>query len=84
MSSLTSEAHPEPKFLKVTLFIKKLPHVTHEHFHNYWRKEHAEGAMFSGSLFAEKVLRYVQVWFSFIAFLVYFYVLLFVLAVSYS
>ncbi|CAG8954367.1 hypothetical protein HYFRA_00005992 [Hymenoscyphus fraxineus] len=54
-------AHPEPKFVKVTLFIKKLPHITDEFFHNYWRKEHAEGSMFKGSIFAEKVLRYNQV-----------------------
>lgn len=52
---------PKPgKYVKVSLFLKKQPHVTDDHFHAYWAHNHLNPA-FANKTFMDKVRRYNQV-----------------------
>jgi hypothetical protein len=52
---------PKPgKYLKVSLFLKKLPTVTDDYFHAYWANNHVKVAL-ENDTFRHKVRRYNQV-----------------------
>lgn len=52
---------PKPgKYLKVSLFLRKLPNVSDEYFHGYWRNNHLVPA-FANETFMSKVRKYNQV-----------------------
>jgi hypothetical protein len=48
------------KLLKITLYLKKLPHVSDTFFHAYWANNHV-GPAVSNPKFRQKVVRYNQV-----------------------
>lgn len=52
---------PKPgKYLKVSLYLKKQPHVTDDYFHAYWANNHLVPA-FGNKNFMDRVRRYNQV-----------------------
>jgi hypothetical protein len=54
---------PQPtpeKYLKVSLFLRKLPNISDEYFHGYWRNNHLVPA-FANETFMSKVRKYNQV-----------------------
>lgn len=52
---------PKPgRLLKVSLFLRKLPHITDEYFHAYWANNHIIPAL-ANENFVSKVRRYNQV-----------------------
>lgn len=54
---------PKPeKYLKVSLYLRKLPNVSDEYFHGYWRNNHLVPA-FANTTFMSKVRKYNQVLF---------------------
>lgn len=63
MSEVQAASGPAPKpgkFVKVSLYLKKLPHVSDDHFHAYWANNHLVPA-FAHKKFMDKVRRYNQV-----------------------
>ncbi|CAK7233734.1 hypothetical protein SCUCBS95973_008696 [Sporothrix curviconia] len=51
---------PKPeKYLKVSLYLRKLPEVSDEYFHGYWRNNHLVPA-FANETFMSKVRKYNQ------------------------
>lgn len=55
---------PKPgKYLKISLYLRKQPHVTDEYFHAYWANNHLVPAM-NNKTFMERTRRYNQVAFS--------------------
>ncbi|RDW64781.1 hypothetical protein BP6252_10432 [Coleophoma cylindrospora] len=50
---------PPKKYLKVSLFLTKLPELSDEQFHEYWRTKHLQLALENKS-FSTKVRRYNQ------------------------
>ncbi|RDW68492.1 hypothetical protein BP5796_09149 [Coleophoma crateriformis] len=53
-----TDALPQ-KYLKVSLFLTKLPELSDEQFHEYWRTKHLQIALENKS-FSTKVRRYNQ------------------------
>lgn len=52
---------PKPgKYLKISLYLRKQPHVTDEYFHAYWANNHIEPAL-KNKKFTDRVRRYNQV-----------------------
>ena len=52
---------PKPeKYLKVSLYLRKLPEISDEYFHGYWRNNHLVPA-FANDTFMSKVRKYSQV-----------------------
>lgn len=47
------------KYVKITMFLKKLPHVSQEYFSAYWANNHVAPAL-RNKKFREKVRRYNQ------------------------
>lgn len=63
MSHVKPPSGPVPipgKYVKVSLYLKKLPHVSDDHFHAYWANNHLVPA-FAHQKFMDKVRRYNQV-----------------------
>ena len=63
MSEVQAASGPAPKlgkYVKVSLYLKKLPHVSDDHFHAYWANNHLVPA-FAHKKFMDKVRRYNQV-----------------------
>lgn len=63
MSEVKPASGPAPqpgKYVKVSLYLKKLPHVSDDHFHAYWANNHLVPA-FAHKKFMDKVRRYNQV-----------------------
>lgn len=63
MSSAPALKGPAPKpgrYVKISIFLRKLPHITDEYFHAYWANNHIIPAL-ANKLFVEKVRRYNQV-----------------------
>ena len=48
------------KYLKISLFLKKLPNITDEQFHNHWKTKHVDLAM-ENSTFVKVTRKYNQV-----------------------
>ncbi|TPX08007.1 uncharacterized protein E0L32_010338 [Thyridium curvatum] len=62
MSSAPALKGPAPKpgrYVKISIFLRKLPHITDEYFHAYWANNHIIPAL-ANKLFVEKVRRYNQ------------------------
>ncbi|CAK7215349.1 hypothetical protein SCUCBS95973_002451 [Sporothrix curviconia] len=50
---------PTGKYVKITMFLKKLPHVSNEYFSAYWANNHVAPAL-KNKVFRDKVRRYNQ------------------------
>ena len=58
--ALTGPAPNEGKYLKVSLYLRKLPHITDDYFHAYWANNHVIPAL-ANKNFVSRVRRYNQV-----------------------
>lgn len=63
MSEPPALSGPAPKpgqYVKISLYLKKLPHISDDYFHAYWANNHLVPA-FANKKFMDKVRRYNQV-----------------------
>lgn len=56
---LTGPPPKEGKYLKVSLYLRKLPHITDDYFHAYWANNHIIPAL-ANKNFVSRVRRYNQ------------------------
>ncbi|KZL77398.1 dimeric alpha-beta barrel doman containing protein [Colletotrichum tofieldiae] len=57
--SLIGPAPERGRYLKITMFIRKLPDITNEYFHAYWANNHVQVSL-ANATFASKIRRYNQ------------------------
>lgn len=58
--ALRGPAPERGRYLRITMYIRKLPGITDDYFHAYWANNHREAAL-ANSTFAAKIRRYSQV-----------------------
>ncbi|WQF79296.1 Putative EthD domain-containing protein [Colletotrichum destructivum] len=57
--ALTGPAPERGRYLRITMYIRKLPGITDDYFHAYWANNHRQAAL-ANSTFAAKIRRYSQ------------------------